>query len=224
MGFFTSLIDIILHLDKYLSIVISHYGIVTYLFLFLIIFAETGLVIAPMLPGDSLLFAAGAFAALGSLNIAILFLAITTAAILGDSLNYSIGKYLTKKAFAKYPRIFRPEYLEKTSNFYDRYGAKTIVLARFVPIVRTFAPFIAGVGKMRYLHFLLYNIIGGILWTSIFIFGGYFFGNIPLVKEHFSLAILAIIILSLIPVTGEYWKHRRQKKKMQGGEKTRPLG
>ncbi|HLC60068.1 MAG TPA: DedA family protein [Candidatus Nanoarchaeia archaeon] len=204
-------IDFILHLDKFLSVIIQNYGTLTYLFLFLIIFAETGFVVFPFLPGDSLLFAAGAFAAVGALNVFWLFAIITIAAILGDTINYSIGKFLGSKAFKKYPKIFKKEYLEKTENFYKKYGKKTIVLARFVPIVRTFAPFIAGVGKMKYANFLVYNIVGGIIWTALFIFGGYFFGNIPLVKNNFSLTILFIIILSFVPIIWEWRKHKKKR-------------
>ena len=209
----TNIIDIIIHLDKYLNILIQNYGALAYLILFLIIFAETGLVITPFLPGDSLLFAAGTFAALGSLNIYVLFLVLTLAAILGDTVNYSIGKFLGTKAFKKYPRIFKKKYLDRTHHFYEKYGSKTIVLARFVPIVRTFAPFVAGVGRMKYFNFLIYNIFGGILWVALFVFGGFYFGNIPLVKNNFSLAILVIITLSFVPVAVEVWKHKRNKSK-----------
>lgn len=211
LGFSSNFIDFILHLDKYLSILIQQYGTLTYAILFLIVFAETGLVIAPFLPGDSLLFAAGTFAALDSLNVFALFIIIALAAILGDTINYSMGKFLGSKAFEKYPRIFRKEYLDKTRKFYEKYGNKTIVLARFVPIVRTFAPFIAGVGRMKYTNFLTYNIAGGIAWVAFFVFGGYFFGNIPIVRENFSLVILIIIALSFVPIVWEYLKHKSQK-------------
>ena len=204
-------IDIILHLDKYLSVIIQQYGIFTYVILFLIIFAETGLVVTPFLPGDSLLFAAGTFAAIGSLNVLLLFLILAVAAILGDTINYSIGKILGSKAFKKYPKIFKKEYLDKTQKFYEKYGSKTIVLARFVPVVRTFAPFVAGAAKMSYLKFLIYNILGGILWVALFVFGGYFFGNMPIIKNNFSIVILIIIILSFVPMVWEYWNHRRSK-------------
>ena len=179
------------------------------MFFFAIIFAETGLVIAPILPGDSLLFAAGTFAALGSLNVFLIFFVAAVAAILGDTINYSIGKFLGAKAFKKYPKIFRKEYLAKTENFYSKYGNKAIVLGRFVPIVRTFAPFVAGVGKMKYFNFLMYNIIGGLVWTALFVFCGFYFGKIPLVKNNFSLVIILIIILSFVPIVWEYWKHKR---------------
>ena len=212
MGFFNGFLDFILHLDKYLNLIISQFGAWTYALLFLIIFAETGLVITPFLPGDSLLFAAGTFAAVDSLNVIILFTTLTLAAILGDTVNYSFGKLLGRAAFRKYPKTFKKEYLDKTQKFYDKYGVKTIVLARFVPIVRTFAPFIAGVGAMNYFKFLLYNVIGGIIWVALFVFGGYFFGNIQWVKDNFSLVILIIVALSFVPMAWEYWKHKRNKK------------
>lgn len=212
MGLINNLIDFILHLDKHLSLIIQNFGLWTYIILFLIVFAETGLVVTPFLPGDSLLFTTGTFAAIGSLNVLWLFIALGMAAILGDSLNYSVGKFLGDKAFEKYPKIFKKEYIDKTQHFYEKYGAKTIVLARFVPIVRTFAPFVAGVGKMKYSKFLFYNVFGGILWVALFVFGGYFFGNIPIVKENFSIVILIIIILSFVPMVVEVWRHKKSKK------------
>ncbi len=212
MGLISSLIDFILHLDKHLSAIIQAFGPSTYIILFLIVFAETGFVVTPFLPGDSLLFAAGTFAAVGSFNVLALFFTLSAAAILGDTINYSTGKYLGSKAFQKYPKIFKKEYIDKTRRFYEKYGVKTIVLARFVPIVRTFAPFVAGVGKMKYPKFLFYNIFGGILWVALFVFGGYFFGNIPIVKNNFSAVIMAIIILSFMPMALEYWKHKRKIK------------
>ena len=212
MKLLSNFIDFILHLDKYLSVIIQNYGTLTYLLLFLIVFAETGLVITPFLPGDSLLFAAGTFAAIGSLNVWILFTILALAAILGDTINYSIGKYLGSKAFEKYPKIFKKQYLDKTHNFYEKYGNKTIVLARFVPIVRTFAPFVAGVGKMKYLNFLIYNIVGGLAWVALFVFGGYYFGNIPVVKNNFSIVIMIIIVLSFVPIIWEWWKYKRGRK------------
>ncbi len=210
MRFLTNFIDFILNLDKHLNIIIQNYGTFTYVLLFLIVFAETGFVVTPFLPGDSLLFAAGTFAAIGSLNVLVLFLILSVAAILGDTINYSIGKFLGTKAFKKYPKIFKKEYLDKTHKFYEKYGAKTIVLARFVPIVRTFAPFVAGVGKMKYINFLTYNIVGGIAWVALFVFGGYYFGNIPFVKNNFSFVIIVIIILSFIPIISEFIKIRRK--------------
>ena len=208
-----SLVDFILHIDKHLNIIIQNYGTFTYIILFLIVFAETGLVVTPFLPGDSLLFTAGTFAAIGSLNVLWLFVALSIAAILGDSLNYSVGKFFGNKAFEKHPKIFKKEYIDKTQHFYEKYGAKTIVLARFVPIVRTFAPFVAGVGQMKYSKFLFYNVFGGILWVALFVFGGYFFGNIPVVKENFSIVILIIIILSFVPMVVEVWRHKRGERK-----------
>ena len=213
MNFLRNFIDFILHLDSYLSVIIQNYGTLTYLFLFLVIFAETGLVVTPFLPGDSLLFAAGAFAAAGALNVMWVFAVIAIAAILGDTVNYSIGKYLGSKAFEKYPKVFKKGYLDKTHKFYGKYGNKTIVLARFVPIVRTFAPFVAGVGKMEYANFLIYNIIGGIVWAALFVFGGYYFGNLPIVKDNFSIVIVVIILFSFVPIAWEYWKHKRNKTK-----------
>jgi membrane-associated protein len=211
MGFINNFIDFILHLDKYLSLIIAQFGAWTYVILFLIIFAETGLVITPFLPGDSLLFAAGTFAAVDSLNVFVLFIALTIAAILGDTINYSAGKFLGSKAFQKYPKVFKKEYLDKTHNFYEKYGAKTIVFARFVPIVRTFAPFVAGVGKMTYSKFLFYNVFGGIIWVAFFVFGGYYFGNIPIVKKNFTIVIFIIIMLSFVPMAWEWWKHYKSK-------------
>jgi membrane-associated protein len=186
---------------------IQNYGFLTYGIIFFIIFIETGLVIVPFLPGDSLLFAAGAFAALGELNIALIITLLAIAAILGDTINYSIGKYLGPKVF-KYENSFllNKEYLLKTEKFYERHGKKTIALARFIPIIRTFAPFVAGIGKMKYLDFFKYNVIGGIVWVTLFSLAGYFFGNIPFIKENFSLVIAAIIILSFLPIAYEFFK------------------
>ena len=192
-------IDILLHLDKYLSAIIQTYGAGTYLILFILIFAETGFVVTPFLPGDSLLFAAGAFAALGSLDIKLLYLIIAVAAILGDTVNYSIGKTIGHKVYEMDNRFIKREYLEKTNHFYDKYGAITIIIARFIPIVRTFAPFVAGVGEMKYLKFISYNVIGGLCWVALFTFGGYFFGNLPTVKHNFSIVIFAIIFISILP-------------------------
>ena len=204
-------IEIFLHLDKHLSAVIQAYGGWTYVILLLIIFCETGLVVTPILPGDSLLFAIGPFAALGALELEYLLAGLTIAAILGDSLNYAIGHYMGPKVFSKKnSRIFRKEYLDKTHRFYEKYGAKTIILARFVPIVRTFAPFVAGIGAMSYGRFLTYNIVGGVLWICLFVLGGYFFGGLPIVKQNFTLVILAIIALSVMPGVIEFIRARRQ--------------
>ncbi|MBE7413683.1 MAG: DedA family protein [Deltaproteobacteria bacterium] len=204
-------IDIFMHIDKHLGAVIQAYGAWTYLILFLIIFCETGLVVTPLLPGDSLLFAIGTFAAMGYLEVEYVIAGLAVAAILGDSVNYAIGHYLGPKVFSrKDSLIFRKEYLDKTHRFYQKYGARTIVIARFVPIVRTFAPFVAGVGAMSYGRFLFYNITGAIAWILIFVLAGYYFGSIPLVKENFTLVILAIIVLSIMPGIIEFVRARRQ--------------
>ena len=209
MELLTSFIDIFLHLDKHLNEVIQNYGTWTYLILFLIIFCETGLVVTPILPGDSLLFAAGAFAAMGSLDPYLLFVLLTIAAVAGDTLNYGIGHYLGPKVFQRSDsRFLKKEYLDRTHAFYEKHGGKTIIIARFMPIIRTFAPFVAGVGSMTYLRFLVYNVIGGIFWIAIFIFGGYMFGNIPAVKQNFTLVILGIIFVSILPGIIEFMRHR----------------
>lgn len=198
-------IDFFLHLDKHLVELVQNYGTTTYGILFLIIFCETGLVVTPILPGDSLLFATGAISSLGSLNIHLMVILLIVAAILGDGLNYWIGSKLGMKVFEnKNSRIFKQEYLQKTQRFYDRYGGKTIVIARFVPIVRTFAPFLAGIGSMPYSKFALYNITGAILWITSITYAGYFFAEHEFVKKNFSLVILAIIIVSLIPAVIEF--------------------
>ncbi len=202
--FLTTFIDIILHLDTHLQLVIQTYDTWTYAIIFIVIFCETGLIITPFLPGDSLLFAAGAFAALGSLNLAALFAIIFVAAVLGDFVNYSIGNYIGPKIFKKEKSLlFNKEYLMRTETFYEKHGAKTIIAARFMPIIRTFAPFVAGIAKMNWLKFVAYNIIGAMLWCVVFLFAGYFFGNIQIVKENFTLVIMVIIVLSFIPVVKE---------------------
>ena len=202
--------DIILHLDEYLSQIVSTYGALTYVILFLIVFAETGLVITPFLPGDSLLFAAGAIASLGSLDIGLVILLLLVAAILGDTVNYWIGHYFGRKIVDN-PKIkfINQEHIDKTEQFYKKYGGKTIILARFVPIIRTFAPFVAGVGTMDYKKFIAYNVIGGVLWVSLFTLLGYFFGNIPIVQENFHYVVFAIIGLSVLPMVYEYIQHKR---------------
>jgi membrane-associated protein len=204
------LVDLILHLDKHLSAVITQYGALTYGFLFLVIFIETGLVVTPFLPGDSLIFAAGTFAALGSLNIWLLFLLLAIAAVLGDTANYWIGHFLGERAY--HIKWIKKEYLDRTHGFFEKYGNKTIFLARFVPIVRTFAPFVAGVGRMSYKDFFSYNVFGGITWVALFAFAGYFFGNIPFIRDHFSLVVIAIVLVSLIPMVIEALKARRESK------------
>jgi len=212
MEFIKSVVDFVLHLDVHLSELIQAYGLWTYLILFVVIFCETGLVVTPFLPGDSLIFAAGAFAARGDLNVVVLFLLIAAAAVLGDTVNYWVGKIIGPKVFQKEnSRIFKKQYLDRTHQFYEKYGAETIIIARFVPIVRTFAPFVAGIGRMTYVRFLSYNVIGGVAWVALFSFGGYFFGNIPFVKKNFSLVIIAIILISLVPVVYEFFKHRKKK-------------
>ncbi len=208
----TQLVDIILHLDQYLLIVIQNYGIWIYALLFFIIFAETGLIITPFLPGDSLLFALGALAATGSLKLALLLLILCIAAILGDTVNYWIGNWVGEKIINNKFKLIKKEHLEKTEKFYKKYGTKTIIFGRFVPIIRTFAPFTAGVGKMDYGKFITYNIIGGIAWIFLFLFAGYFFGNIPLVKNNFTFVILAIIVISFLPGIFTYIKERREIK------------
>jgi len=205
-----SFIDLFLHLDKHLDVVIQTYGVWTYGLLFLILFLETGLVVTPILPGDSLLFAAGAFAARGSLELTTLLLLLTVAAVLGDAANYSIGYFLGPKVLSGKSRFLKPEYLDKTHRFYERYGGKTIVIARFVPIVRTFAPFLAGVGRMSYFTFAAYNVFGAVLWIFICTLAGYFFGNLEVVKKNFTLVILGIIFISILPALVEYLRTRRQ--------------
>jgi membrane-associated protein len=191
--------------------VIEQYGTTTYFILFAIIFCETGLVVTPILPGDSLLFAAGTFAADdGPLDLGLLLGLLTVAAIAGDAVNYAIGHYLGPKVLSGNYRFLKREYLERTQHFYERYGGKTIILARFVPIIRTFAPFLAGVGKMSYWKFASYNVAGAILWIFIFTLGGYFFGNIKLVRENFTLVILAVVGISILPAVIEYWRERRR--------------
>jgi membrane-associated protein len=211
MDLLSMLVDLLLHLDRHLSDVIQHYGVWTYLILFLIVFCETGLVVTPFLPGDSLLFAVGTFAALGALDLAVTIVLLSVAAILGDSVNYAIGARLGPRIFGgERVRFLNRRHLERTHDFYERYGAKTIVIARFVPIVRTFAPFVAGIGQMRYARFLFYNVAGGVGWIVILVAGGYLFGNIPVVRRNFSLVILAIIILSLLPALIEVGRQRRR--------------
>jgi membrane-associated protein len=206
------LIDLFLHLDKYLAEIIPQYGTLTYLLLFGIIFMETGLVVSPFLPGDSLLFAAGALAAIdGTLNIVYLVLLLSAAAVLGDTVNYWIGHYIGPRAFSGTVPFLKKEYLDRTHAFYEKHGGKTIILARFVPIIRTFAPFVAGVGAMTYSHFISYNFIGGILWVLIFTLFGYFFGNLPFVQDNFSIVVIAIILISVMPAVYEFIKSRRQK-------------
>jgi membrane-associated protein len=204
-------LEFLLHLDQHLDQLTQHYGTLTFAILFAVIFAETGLVVAPFLPGDSLLFAAGTLAARGSLDVTALVVLLALAAILGDTVNYWIGAAVGPRVFARTrSRLFNPEHLERTRRFYDRYGSITIVLARFLPIIRTFAPFMAGIARMQYGRFLLYNVLGGIVWVVLFVLGGYLFGNLPIVRRNFSLVIAAIIIISLLPAGLEALRRRRQ--------------
>lgn len=207
------LLDYFLHLDEILPQITSNYGTWTYAILFLIIFLETGVVVTPFLPGDSLLFAAGAVAALDNsgLNVVFLFILLSIAAVLGDTANYWIGHTIGPRAFSGSVPFLKKEYLERTHQFYEKYGGKAIVLARFVPIVRTFAPFVAGIGSMNYSRFIFYNIFGGVLWCAIFIFLGYYFGNLPFVKKNFELVIIVIILISLLPPVIEYFQSKRAK-------------
>ncbi|MCX5807770.1 MAG: DedA family protein [Proteobacteria bacterium] len=206
------IIDFIMHIDVHLGAIIKNYGLWTYLILFLIIFCETGLVVTPILPGDSLLFAAGTFAALGSLDIAWLFVLLSLAAIAGDTVNYWIGSFVGPKIFQKEKiRFLNKEHLERTHQFYEKYGGKTIVIARFMPIIRTFAPFVAGIGSMTYWKFISYNVIGGVAWIAICMFAGYYFGNLTFVKKNFPLVILAIVIISILPGVIEFLRHKYRK-------------
>lgn len=222
MEFITQVIDVILHLNKYLDVIVRDYGTWVYLILFLIIFCETGLVVTPFLPGDSLLFAIGALAAMpdSALDVRLCIVLLLIAAILGDSVNYWIGHWVGPKVFQKKEsRFLNPRHLERTHEFYEKYGGKAIIFARFIPIVRTFAPFVAGVGRMTYSRFMFYNVTGGVAWIVGFILAGYFFGNIPVVKKNFSLVILVIIILSVMPavieILREWLKRRRAKQGSQ---------
>jgi len=213
MDVIIKLLDIFVHLDVYLSIILSNYGFWTYAILFVVIFIETGLVVMPFLPGDSLIFAAGTFAALGSLNIYFLAFILMVAAILGDTVNYWIGNLLAVRVKNGEIKWIRKEYMDRTHKFFEKHGGKTIFLARFVPIIRTFAPFVAGVGNMAYSYFISYNFIGGITWVALFTCAGYFFGNIPFIKNNFSLVILAIVIISIIPAVIEALRSTIAQKK-----------
>ncbi|MBD9642280.1 MULTISPECIES: DedA family protein [Pantoea] len=215
MDFIHFLVDFILHIDVHLAELVAQYGIWIYAILFLILFCETGLVVTPFLPGDSLLFVAGALAALpgNDLNVHLMVTLLVIAAILGDAVNYTIGRLFGEKLFSNpNSKIFRRSYLDKTHAFYDRHGGKTIILARFVPIVRTFAPFVAGMGHMSYRHFALYNVTGALLWVLLFSYAGYLFGDLPIVQENLKLLIVGIIVVSILPGVIEVWRHRRQQK------------
>ncbi|NMA69969.1 MAG: DedA family protein [Desulfitobacterium sp.] len=208
MDFILYVIDIFINLDIYLGDIIQKFGLWTYLILFMIIFAETGFVVTPFLPGDSLLFVAGTFAALGALDVKILYFLLLGAAIIGDTVNYHIGQYIGPKVFSKEMRFLNKKNLLKTQSFYERHGGKTIIIARFIPIIRTFAPFVAGVGSMSYLRFLFFNVTGAFIWVTVALLGGYFFGNLPFVRDNFTIVIFAIIGTSLIPPVYAYLKRQ----------------
>ena len=213
MELLTTFIDIVLHLDKHLQVLIQNYGVWIYAILFLIIFCETGLVVTPFLPGDSLLFVAGALAATGGMHVHTLFLVLVAASFLGDNTNYWIGRFFGPKVFSrKGSLLFNPKYLEQTQGFYDRHGGKTVVIARFVPIVRTYAPFVAGIGRMRYPRFVMFAAGGAVLWIGSLVYAGYFFGNIAWVKSNLSLVIVGIIVLSILPGIIEFIRHKRGKR------------
>ena len=201
--------DFFIHLDRYLGLIIQAFGNWTYVIFFLVIFCETGLVVTPFLPGDSLLFGLGTFAALGLLEIEWLLILLSIAAVAGNMVNYAIGQFVGPKVFHKQNvRFLNKEYLDRTHRFYEKHGGKTIVIARFIPIIRTFAPFVAGIGNMTYTRFTLYNVVGSIAWVTIFTVGGYYFGNLPVVKRNFTLVIFAIIIISVLPIVFEYIRQR----------------
>lgn len=210
MEFITAFIDLVLHLDQHLTLIIQNYGGWVYFVLFLIIFCETGLVVTPFLPGDSLLFVAGTLAAAGGMDIQILMVLLVAASFLGDNTNYWIGRTVGPKVFSKQDsRLLNREYLNKAHAFYEKHGGKAIIFARFLPIIRTFAPFVAGIGRMAYQRFLAFSIVGSISWISFFVLGGYFFGNIPAVKQNLTLMMLGIIFISILPGIIKFWQHRR---------------
>ena len=219
-----TLIDYVLHVDRHLGVLIHDYGAWTYAILFLIIFLETGLVVTPFLPGDSLLFATGALAAVGELSIPLLWLLLSAAAVLGDSANYYIGSRLSEPVLQGRVRFVKRQHLERTHEFFEKYGGKTILLARFVPIVRTYAPFVAGAGRMHYARFLAFNLSGGVLWVSLFLLGGYFFGNIRLVKENFGLVVIGIIVVSVLPAVYELARHRLAAARLAPAHRPAPAG
>ena len=212
MDILLKFIDLFLHLDKYISTVLQMFGGWTYLIVFMVVFCETGLVVTPILPGDSLLFGLGTFAAKGDLDPIMLLVLLSLAAIIGDTVNYAIGKFLGPKVFQRADGyLFKKEYLDRTHAFYEKHGGKTIIIARFIPIIRTFAPFVAGIGSMTYGRFISYNIVGGIAWVATFVLGGYYFGNLHFVKQNFTFVIMAIIIVSVLPGIVEYIRQSRQK-------------
>jgi len=209
--FLATLVDIALHLDQHLQVLVANYGAWVYLILFLIIFCETGLVVTPFLPGDSLLFVAGAVAAAGGMNIHLLAVLLVIAAVLGDAVNYTVGHYLGPRVFrSKESRWLNPRHLQRAHDFYERHGGKTIIIARFVPVIRTYAPFVAGAASMTYARFALYNVTGALLWVYSLGYAGYFFGNIPVIRENLTLVIIGIIILSILPGIVEYLRHRNR--------------
>mgnify|MGYP005844459817 CR=1 FL=1 len=211
MEYFAQVVDLLLHLDRHLTAFLQHYGAWVYVLLFMIVFAETGLVVTPFLPGDSLLFVAGTLAAAGGMDIRLLIVLLTIAAIAGDTVNYWFGNYVGPRVFTREnSSLLNRQHLERTHAFYERHGGKTIVIARFVPIIRTFAPFVAGVGKMPYARFLAYNVVGGILWVVSLTLAGYYFGNLPFVKNNLTLVIFGIVILSIMPGVVEYLRHRQR--------------
>jgi membrane-associated protein len=212
MSFFSQVVDFFLHLDTHLGQIISDYGGWTYGILFLTIFCETGLVVTPFLPGDSLLFAAGALAAVGALDPHLLFLLLALAGILGNTANYSIGRFVGPKVFTSNSRFFKRQYLEKTHQFYEKHGGKAVIIGRFLPIFRTFVPFVAGIGEMTYMRYTIYNIIGSTLWVGLFIYAGYFFGNLPFVQKHFSLVILVLLLIPGFPGVIGFFRQQRHPK------------
>ncbi|WP_395547166.1 MULTISPECIES: DedA family protein [unclassified Lacrimispora] len=216
MNIIKNFIDVILHLDSYMNLIIQHFGVGTYLILFFVIFCETGLVVTPFLPGDSLLFASGAFAALGFLDLKLLLLINGFAAVLGDTVNYTLGRTIGRRIYEKENlRFIKREHLIKTRKFYEKYGAATIIIARFIPIIRTFAPFVAGIGEMRYMRFISYNIVGGLAWVTLFTLGGYYFGNLPVVKHNFTFVIFGIIFISVIPAVLGLLKEKMKQREDQ---------
>jgi membrane-associated protein len=216
----TLLVEFVLHLDVYLNVLIQNFGIFTYVILFGVVFCETGLVITPFLPGDSLIFAAGAFAAIGSLDVSLLFIALALAAIIGDTVNYWLGHYVGPRIFTrKNVRFLNKEYLDRAHRFFEKYGGKTIVIARFIPIIRTFAPFVAGIGAMSYRRFIVYNVVGGVAWVSLFLSLGYFFGNLPAVRENFAFVVVAIILISFVPIIIEMARRRLKKSAPKTGKR-----
>lgn len=213
MEFVLQIAKFFLHLDEYLGIIIAAVGPLTYLILFAIVFIETGFVIMPFLPGDSLLFVSGALSGTGHLNVFLVYITLFLAAVIGDTVNYWVGHHIGPRVFSKEnSRIFKKEYLERTREFYEKHGGKAIVLARFIPIIRSFAPFVAGVGRMHYKTFLVYNVSGAFIWVTLFVFGGYFFGGLPIIKENFHYTVFIIIFLSILPMVVEYVNHKRKKR------------